>query len=160
MESMDATTLHQPWASLVAAEVKHIETRSWRPYRRCLFNRMAIHAGRKKMKRYPQKHMQVLTDRYGPLWKMPFGAVVAVATLMTVAQVVGHSEAGELLYVVEDGREPPGGIWEDPWGDFSVGRYLWVFGDIRELDEPVPVIGRQGIWQWTPPVGWQMPKGA
>ena len=36
-------------------------------------------------------------------------------------------------------------LTSDPYGDFSVGRWLWVFQDVRHV-EPVPAIGRQGVW--------------
>ena len=147
---MNAITLHQPWASLMAAQLKYIETRGWMPPSRCVFKRMALHAASKRSKHYPHLHMRALERHYGPLWQMPFGAVVATAILMAVCQVVGHSDSGEPLYTLVEGREPPGGIGEDPWGDFSLGRYLWVFGDIRELDTPIPARGRQKVWQWNP----------
>ena len=147
---MNAITLHQPWASLMAAQLKYIETRGWMPPSRCVFKRMALHASSKRSKHYPRLHMRALERHYGPLWQMPFGAVVATAMLMAVCQVVGHSDSGELLYTLVEGREPPDGIGENPWGDFSLGRYLWVFGDIRELDTPIPARGRQKVWQWNP----------
>ena len=34
---MNAITLHQPWASLMAAQLKCIETRDWMPPSRCVF---------------------------------------------------------------------------------------------------------------------------
>ena len=41
---MQALSMHQPWASLVAKQVKHIETRDRRPPSRLLGQRIAIHA--------------------------------------------------------------------------------------------------------------------
>lgn len=41
---MKALTLHQPWASLIAAGVKTIETRSWSTRYR---GPLAVHAGKR-----------------------------------------------------------------------------------------------------------------
>ena len=111
---MNAITLHQPWASLMAAQLKYIETLDWIPPTRCLFRRMALHAASKRSKHYPRLHVLALERQYGPLWKMPFGAVVATAMLMSVCQVAGHSDLGDILYTFVEGREPPGGIGEAP----------------------------------------------
>ena len=40
-------------------------------------------------------------------------------------------------------------VTEDPFGDFSEGRYLWLLKDVVPLREPVPALGRQGIWDWN-----------
>ena len=36
-------------------------------------------------------------------------------------------------------------ITTDSYGDFSMGRWLWVFQDLRHV-EPVSINGRQGVW--------------
>ena len=33
-------------------------------------------------------------------------------------------------------------------GDYTVGRYAWVMTDTKKLDFPIPVKGRQGLWNW------------
>ena len=135
---MNSITLHQPWASLMAAQLKYIETRSWMPPPRCVFKRMAIHASAKRSKHYPNLHMRALERHYGPLWQMPFGVVVATATLMTVCQVVGHSNTGEVLYTLVEGRKPPGGIGEDPGVTFRSADTPWYLGTSQSWTRPSP----------------------
>ena len=43
---MKALTIRQPWASLIALGVKHIETRSWRAPQSLIGQTIAIHAGK------------------------------------------------------------------------------------------------------------------
>ena len=47
---MKALTLHQPWATLIAAGVKTMETRSWGPPESLIGHRIALHAGKQIIK--------------------------------------------------------------------------------------------------------------
>lgn len=127
---MRALTIRQPWASLIAAGVKTIETRSWATSYR---GSMLIHAGKHKPKNvwlsddseappavdlYAMDHCWEWWENDDPtsggtyVWRGPLGAVVAVADLVDVVPIVapgsfvGHTigvlgtEAGEL------------GLWE------------------------------------------------
>lgn len=40
----------------------------------------------------------------------------------------------------------------DPFGDYSPGRWAWLLTDVRQLAVPEPAKGKQGWWEWTPPV--------
>ena len=33
-----------------------------------------------------------------------------------------------------------------PWGDFTLGRWVWQLDQIQPLAVPVPAVGRQGFW--------------
>jgi len=35
-------------------------------------------------------------------------------------------------------------------GDYSPGRFAWMTRNLRALKEPVPILGRQGLWTLTP----------
>jgi hypothetical protein len=39
--------------------------------------------------------------------------------------------------------------WEHAFGDFSEGRFAWMFGDIKQLDAPIPARGALGLWEWA-----------
>jgi len=168
---MKALTIRQPWASLIAAGVKTIETRSWSTSYR---GPLAIHAG-KHPAAPPSEPAWSGFDRFWkhPEWEpgvsfpLPLGAVVATCTLADVVPIVGlagcRNEAYHLCL-------PPGGAllhsplhepWPDgntehvcddqlPFGDFAPGRFAWLLTDIEPLPEPVPAKGRQGLWEWTP----------
>lgn len=40
---------------------------------------------------------------------------------------------------------------ERAFGDWSPGRFAWVFGQIIRLPEPIPARGYQQVWQWDAP---------
>ena len=154
---MKAISLHQPWASLIAAGIKTIETRSWAPPKALIGQRIAIHAAKKKMPwpYNPQKHsdvpeLQALASVGSP--PIHHGVVVATAVMVSALQVSKVSD-GFALYSPRTCRGPQPSypyIRIDPYGDFTVGRWLWFLEDIEKLDPPVPATGHQGFWNWTP----------
>lgn len=134
---MKAITLWQPWASLVRAGLKSIETRSWDTKHRGL---LAIHAGKKHVAGILAELMEQARmgrdwrDWYAALLKPPLGAVVAVGFLVRT----WRTEAIEGPIV--DHRN-------HAFGDFSSGRFAWELINLHGLKDPVQVKGRQGIWQ-------------
>lgn len=36
-----------------------------------------------------------------------------------------------------------------PWGDFTPGRFGWLFEDVEPVWPPIPARGRQGLWEWS-----------
>ena len=36
----------------------------------------------------------------------------------------------------------------DGLGDYSAGRWVWLFSNIKEFPQPIPATGRQGFWNW------------
>ena len=116
--SLACLTLHQPWASLIAAGVKTIETRSWSTKHR---GRIGIHAGL----RVPEPHQGPMfvgefhvaqggTWLHGPDHDAPmaFGVLVATAELVDVVPInpqVGHEHEpydppDDHIYTTVDGR--------------------------------------------------------
>ena len=39
-------------------------------------------------------------------------------------------------------------LGQQPYGDFTPGRYAWLLDNIKPLPEPVPAKGRPGLWEW------------
>ena len=156
---MYAITLHQPWATLIVLRMKNVETRSWPAPERLLGQVIAIHAGKRVVRRPGDRIERELRDRMSQAWRraIPAGAVVATATLAGMARVEyvdpmtghtvhdNHTEAG---CAAGRGRTPI-----DPWGDFSAGRWLWFLADVKALPKPIPAVGRQGFWRWNVPGG-------
>lgn len=145
---MAALTLWQPWATLIAAGVKRIETRSWRPPATVLHRPLAIHAGATIV---PQKDIEdteleaAIIDLMGPDWRT---TIPTSAVLCTVKVVNSYRTAGYL----DDGYVR---VWDgakylktktDPYGDFSSDRWLWILRDVRPMDPIFPVGGHQGVW--------------
>lgn len=91
---------------------------------------------------------------------LPTGAVIATAILK------GCHEIGQLpKYEAEkelEGVPHETGCWdcnqrgkwiavpdlETMFGNWTPGRYAWEVEDIELLPEPIPVKGRQGLWDW------------
>lgn len=149
---MHAITLHQPWASLIAAGIKDKETRSWAPPKALIGQRIAIHAALRR----PSKLLYPVKDgsAYGFLdvQDMPRGAVVATARLQAAYQICGKDEC--FLYApcckaCEDLTECHRELYEpDDYGDYSVGRWVWFLEDVQPLEEPMPAKGGQKFWWW------------
>ena len=155
---MKAITIRQPWASLVALGIKRIETRSWSTQYR---GRLAIHAGARQFglnspiadlirdgfprETYRRLGNELCMHAHGTRRhahhvdcemcdNYPLGAIVATCELVDVIATYPHM-------TVE---------WPDqmPYGDFTSGRFAWVLDDIRQVTEPIPQRGYQGLWNW------------
>lgn len=134
---MKALTLTQPWASLVAMGVKTIETRSWSTRYR---GPLAIHAA---VAMPPEAISFAVEERAAHGWLPPYvdlprGAIVAVVELLACVRTEDFDPGG------------PTRQWEDGYGDFSPGRFAWVFaredGRRIELPAPIPCRGALGLW--------------
>jgi hypothetical protein len=151
---MRALTLTQPWATLVALGAKRIETRSWAtPYRGWL----AIHAakglagaggsaGLRELNLTEPFHQPLADAGYGPWGKaLPLGAIVAIALLDHCGEIYRAGVRGQPRVWLSGGptevTEP-----ELSFGDYTPGRYGWVFSNVYRLPEPVPCRGALGLW--------------
>jgi activating signal cointegrator 1 len=137
-----AITLWQPWASLIARHAKLYETRSWSTrYRGWL----AIHAAKRKPEGFTAAAHVLAEVGYTRWSQLPTGAIVAVARLTGVISTDARA-------FVENLSEQ-----ERTFGDYSPGRYAWKLEDVRRLEEPIAVAGKQGLWNWelTPDL-WAM----
>ena len=132
--------------------LKNIETHSWAAPRNLIGERIAIHAGKRRPcpTDWKIEMQRAVLQRAGGSRSMPMGAVVATARLIECMQVVSGPDSRGLVECRgfgELGDEPEydATIATDPYGDFSVGRWLWVFQDLRRV-EPISISGRQGVW--------------
>jgi hypothetical protein len=157
---MKALTLYQPWATLVAIGAKRIETRSWHTYYR---GPLAIHAGMEKRYINHRSHDYICNEEpfysvlmeAGALWHdnqffgaLPLGCIVATCELVNCKRIdVGDWFPANLgwwknkMFWEASERE-----WA--FGDHSVGRFMWFLANIKILDDPVPVKGSMGLWEW------------
>lgn len=133
---MRGLTLTQPWATLMALGDKKLETRSWATSYR---GPVAIHAA-KGFPKWAQaiclgEPFKTLLALHGYLvtQPLPLGAIVAVETLSDICSteevVRGISEQERAL------------------GDYTPGRYAWVFEGMRAVLEPIPWKGMLGLWE-------------
>ncbi len=159
---MKVLTLTQPWATLVAIGVKHIETRSWVTNYR---GPLAIHAakglaGEKESNLWDRClsdpfRVPLLNAGYGNPGRLPRGAIVAVCELKTIARIDYYKPdpdaildwEGPFLTFGVSGELLP----DEPelsFGDYTPGRYAWLLADIRALPEPIPARGALGLWEY------------
>ena len=175
---MKAITLHQPFASLIADGTKTIETRSWKPPKAIIGERIAIHAGARRscdvLEAIGDFHpvgalvgIEGLAGRPGHTirvndtdrpWKTladyPLGAVVATAVIGSIGRVNPWHEAPPGFVCVDVLTADAAGFGTakaDEYGDFSPGRWLWFLEDVEPIDPPILAKGRQGFWNWHDP---------
>ena len=148
-----AVTLYQPWASLIALGVKQHETRGWRPCAAAHGATIAIHAGKRRV--FPDlEEIPLLSGQVENLIHadhLPAGEVVATARLASSFRVqswVQHGDGGYAARATQVSGEPV-----EPWpridvyGDWTVGRWIWVLRDVAVLVDPLPARGEQGLWR-------------
>lgn len=145
---MKAITIIQPWATLIAIGAKKFETRSWPTKYR---GPLAIHAG-KKIDREVCEHEPIkaaLAAHGYTADNLPTGSIVATVNLAEChpinvdgfAFAATVNDAGAIVREYVDN--------ELAFGHYEVGRFAWELTNVQMLSEPIPAIGRQGLWNWT-----------
>jgi len=131
---LKAVSLHQPWASAIAAGLKRFETRSWGTLHRGL---LAIHATQRPTDPatldLELRVRDALRGARVDLPPLPRGAFVALVQL--------DNCKGTVLWSAADA--PPA---EREWGDWTPGRFAWRLSSGWALSSPVPCRGAQGLW--------------
>lgn len=143
---MRCITIRQPWATLIAIRAKRLETRSWRTNYR---GELGIHAGkhmdRKACETEPIRSL-LLAHGYSSTEQLPVGAIVAVCRLNDCLSVLSNN--GETAWLGGGERQLEAVGQEYRFGDFAPGRYAWELTELRPLLEPIPALGKQGLWNW------------
>lgn len=132
--TIKALALWQPRASLVARGFKRHDCRTWTTDYRGM---VAIVAGKKvDVGGAPE---DLCLSAFGQHWAddLPRGAVVAIAKLATIVP----AEVAAARTTRADLRS----------GNFTPGAFAWDFRQVRPLAEPIPVAGRQGLFDWPAP---------
>lgn len=125
---MKAISLWQPWASAMASGNKQNETRSWpTSYRGDLLICSS------KRKPTPE---EVGSGDYNIAMGLPYGCALCVVELVNcVPTQCFHGNPRAKLSNTE--RE---------LGDYTPGRFAWLTKNLRTLRRPIPIVGRQGLW--------------
>lgn len=130
---MKALSVKQPWAELIAAGIKPIETRGQRTHYR---GPLAIHASQRPDLEAARRLRPSLDERiHGvavrclfPLGDpLPFGRIVAIVNLTDCRPFTAADAEAACT----------------PW---RAGAYAWDLSDARRADSVLPVSGRLGIW--------------
>lgn len=116
---MNALTICQPYADMIATGEKAIENRTWATDYR---GPLAIHAGKSRA------WLDDGDEAERP--EMAFGAVIAICRLRGCVRL-------EDLPLDLRGDMHANGPW------------CWLLEDVLRLPEPVPARGAQGLWNWS-----------
>lgn len=174
MNFIKAITIWQPWASLLACGAKKYETRSWATKYR---GPIAIHAAKKDthsvMLSLPHDTSKAIYDclyahfgiQGGALNRMTTGCIIATAELVNCWYIVYHPGTNVDVAkhipigaesMTTDKHAPDFADYFVPteteilFGDWTPGRYAWELANVQIFREPIPVKGRQGLWNWEP----------
>jgi activating signal cointegrator 1 len=127
-------SLWQPWGTAIVVLAKLIETRHWSTSYR---GPILIHAAKTHQADYYLDEPEFQASLRGH--------DIAYGCLLGVADLVACMRTEHLRELPEVNRDR-GGWRELDMGDYSDGRFGWVFKNIRKLPEPIPYRGAQGIF--------------
>jgi hypothetical protein len=123
-----ALSLWEPWAMLIALQLKRFETRSWSTTYR---GPIAIHAAKKWNRSLRTTCKHIMRHYDVNLDSPPLGAFVAIAELVEIYPTARIRDTLSLQ--------------ERDFGDYSSNRFAWQLENIQAI-ESVPARGYQGIW--------------
>ncbi len=167
MQAMMALSIWQPWATLLAAQIKLYETRGWATgYRGPIAIHAAISTEGTKLLNYGEKlsiENLLYCAEIQPcaIDDLPRGCIIATAELVGVHKIGAwlDTRAPMIMVAAGDGSSPvkTGQAYtpckldrQELWlGDYSPGRYAWEFANMRMLPQPIPAKGKQGLWIWN-----------
>ncbi len=136
-------SLWNPWAHFMRLGLKTIETRHWTTKYRGVLYIQATKKWNTELRRLCGLNSLYYVDGK-PLTSghMHFGMVVARGILVDVVPVGRLSEQ----WFIDNQRSEH----ERTFGDYSSGRFAWIFEGMEWLHMPVKLVGRQQIFNWTP----------
>ena len=162
---MKAITIWEPWASLILEGAKPFEFRSWTPPRSLIGQRIAIHAGARKIKR--EEVQDLLIRLKGGIYVPPClhrdiaepilnRALVSPAAFpysaVLCTAILGEPKRGDRVAIEDFGvheddlRDAHHANDSNRNGTFNWG---WPLTDIEPLVPPRPARGAQGFWNWS-----------
>ncbi|MFC3788338.1 ASCH domain-containing protein [Paenibacillus sp. GCM10012307] len=148
-------TVWQPWATLIALQLKLLETRGWATKHR---GPLAIHAAQKIDREACEREpIKSALAKYGyTVDNLPTGSIVAIANLSECYQIERPTpeqiDGGPIwLKASAGGSKGWAGKFPDEYyfGDYSAGRFAWELTNVQQLKEPIPAKGQQGLWNWN-----------
>lgn len=145
MGPMKAISLWEPWASAMALGLKENETRSWWTGWR---GDVVICAAKRKMTREDEETFRLLVTPNAD-YEPQYGKALCVVRIFDcLPSAAFHSEAAPFQI----------GLTEAALGNYEVGRWVWGTVDLRRLRNPVPIVGRQGLWNLEPTIAEQIER--
>ena len=128
-----------------------VETRGHAAPQSLVGQRIGIHAAKRQPSAekddWTDTEMRAVLQIVPWLGALPLGAILATAVLDSVVQVkwLSKDRDGERYCIDQN--------WQthhvNTFGNYAVGRWLWILRDVERLEEPVEATGHQGFWNWT-----------
>lgn len=146
---MKALTLWQPWAGLMAAGVKRIETRGHLTHYR---GDLLIHAAKGNYDEYISNQLHAFLDAQP--WLKPFiepkGAILCKVNLYDCREILATASGKYPMFFIPEMPAVPEA--ELLFGDYSPGRFGYLTKDLVTFKEPIPCSGKQGLWNYEGPL--------
>lgn len=161
---MKALTIWQPWASLIIAGAKPYEFRGWRPPRSIIGQRIVIHAAARKIDIEEVGHLFHLRNFRNCSNEIKLAWAETCLRAEHAQAVFNRALEGRLPMACGLGTaiigEPRLGT--DIAEEFGIPRandstrdehanWGWPMLDIEVWPEPIPMKGKQGLWNWLTP---------
>lgn len=142
---MQALTIIEPWATLIAIGAKHFTTGGRYTDRR---GRVAICAGGVQYMDYETPFRRTALRRLGKT-PMQSGNIIAVADLTDCLQVTGNTWNKHGAHVIEATLEDGTVIKDDELalGFWKIGGYAWKFEHVETV-APIAAAEHFGFWEW------------
>lgn len=156
MSMAKALTLWQPWASLIAAGIKKVETRPWMTHYR---GPLLIHAAKflptwnvlDELLR--QDEFRRAVDTLVLIQMRDEGETSSVVDIKEFIEALPRGAVVAKCELVECGLARVAKKFlsqqEIACGYYEEDQFAWMLDDIESVDPPVPVKGKQRLW--TPP---------
>lgn len=137
---MKVLSLTQPWAQLIAVGAKQIETRSWyTAYRGPLL----IHAA----KGFPKWAKETCEeDEFRDALSGLLPSQLPTAAIVCRCELLACVKTDDVHKLRTVGIVPH--VQELKFGDYSEGRYAWGLRLIERFTEPIPALGKLGLWEF------------
>jgi hypothetical protein len=149
-DRMHALTIWQPWATMIAEGVKPFEFRRWQAPRRFWGQRIAIHAGKRMLRRDeidamltaietspdssildPASARRILSRAWDAPELFPRSSILCTAVLGTP---LSPAEVR--------------GLWGNDSDREEHFQWAWPLAFVERLEPVVPARGAQGFWIW------------
>jgi hypothetical protein len=73
--------------------------------------------------------------------QLPFGAIIGQVTLVDVVRVDQLPLSGAAINHLS--------LEERAFGDYTNGRYAWLFEEAIQFSRPVPIFGNLSLWEYN-----------
>ncbi len=139
---MKAISIWQPFAQLIVEGYKLHETRSWTAPKSVLGGTIAICSTKNIT---PAQRLWVKDNLFAMYYarsglpeldQLPLGYVLGTATVHA-----SHYMDEDLLDDVT--------AEEKCYGHWDIGNYAWELRNVKKFHDPIPVVGKQGIFDWN-----------